>query len=223
MEAVRFETSDAVLLEGELRVDGPAWGTAVVCHPHPQHGGSKDHPLLWAIRNALAQRGLAVLTFNFRGVMGSDGTFGGGVREVRDVRAAVDRVRAVAEGPTFVAGWSFGAHVALREALEDERIGALALVGFVIADVPRVSVPEPPGAERLAALGRPTLFVAGDGDAFCPASDLRELAGWIPGSRVEILAGTDHFFWKREREVASLVADFADETLRPSAPDGARA
>ena len=43
-------------------------GVAVLCHPHPRHGGSKDHPLLWAIRNDLAaSRGVAVLGFNFRG------------------------------------------------------------------------------------------------------------------------------------------------------------
>ena len=29
-------------------------GSAVICHAHPRHGGSKDHPILWAIRNELA-------------------------------------------------------------------------------------------------------------------------------------------------------------------------
>jgi uncharacterized protein len=217
VETVRFETSDRVLLEGELRADGPAWGSAVVCHPHPQHGGSKDHPLLWAIRNALAQRGLAVLAFNFRGVMGSDGSYGGGVAELRDVRAAIDRVRQAAEGPTFVAGWSFGAFVALSEALEDDRVGALGLVGLVTIRGPRMALPELHDTETLAGLGRPVLFVSGDADPFSPADDVRELASWIPGARTVIVEGTDHFFWKREREVGDMIADFAEETLRPEA------
>lgn len=217
METVRFQTADDVLLEGELRVDGEPWGTAVVCHPHPQHGGSKDHPLLWAVRNALAQRGLAVLTFNFRGVMGSEGAFGGGVQEVKDVRAAVTRVRDSADGPTFVAGWSFGAHMALREALEDDRVKALALLGFVIAAGARVALPELPGTDLLAALGRPALFVCGDHDAFVPVEDLRELAGWIPGAEIAVVEGADHFFWGQERAAATLVADFAARVLRPPA------
>ncbi|MEX2458940.1 MAG: alpha/beta fold hydrolase [Actinomycetota bacterium] len=215
METVRFETSDAVLLEGELRLDAAAWGSAVVCHPHPQHGGSKDHPLLWAIRNALAQRGLAVLAFNFRGVMGSDGSYGGGVHEVKDVRAAITRVRDAAPGPTLVAGWSFGAHVALTEALEDDRVDAVALVGLPTAGSSRVALPGLPGAETLAGLGRPVLLVSGDADAFSPQDDLSELAGWIPGAEVHIVPGADHFFWRQEREVGALVADFAERTLRP--------
>jgi hypothetical protein len=214
VETVRFQTSDGVLLEGELRVDGEAWGSAVVCHPHPQHGGSKDHPILWAIRNALAQLGLAVLTFNFRGVMGSEGTFGGGVQEPKDVHAAVTRVRESAAGPTFVAGWSFGAHMALRNALTDERVSSVALVGFALAPRGNVSLPDPPSAEELGGLGRPVLFVSGDEDVFCPVEDLRELAAWIPGAEVEIVEGADHFFSRRERDAAALVAAFANRTLR---------
>jgi uncharacterized protein len=216
VETVRFETSDAVLLEGELRVDGPVWGSAVVCHPHPQHGGSKDHPLLWSIRNALAQRGLAVLAFNFRGVMGSSGSHGGGVQEVKDVRAAITRVREAAPGPTLVAGWSFGAYVALTEAPEDDRVDALALVGLPATGSSRITLPDLPGAETLSGLGRPILFVSGDGDVFSAEDALRELAGWIPGAEVHIVPGADHFFWRQEREVGTLVADFAERILRPA-------
>src|SRR5438093_477761 len=81
--------------------------TAVLCHPHPLRGGSQDHPVLWALRAELASRGLVVLGFNFRGVMGSEGRYGGGVDEVMDVEAAIDRVRKAGPPPTFVAGWSF--------------------------------------------------------------------------------------------------------------------
>src|SRR5207244_1057215 len=75
MEAVTFTTEDGVRIEGELRsADVDAKATAVLCHAHPRHGGSKDHPVLWAIRNDLAAaRGIAVLGFNFRGTMGSAG------------------------------------------------------------------------------------------------------------------------------------------------------
>ena len=76
MEPVTFTTDDGLRIEGELRrPDHDPRGAAILCHPHPKHGGSKDHPILWALRNELAGlRGLAVLLFNFRGVMGSGGT-----------------------------------------------------------------------------------------------------------------------------------------------------
>jgi len=210
--AIRFETADGCLLEGEIRTpEGPARGTAVIAHPHPLHGGSKDHPLLWNIRNDLAGRGLVVLSFNFRGVMGSSGSHDNGVGELVDLRTAVGRVREEAEGPTAVAGWSFGGNVALREAVDDDRVGALALVGFPVNDP--LGLPEPPGREQLAALDRPVLFVSGEADQFSPVPDLQRLARRLPRGEVEVVRDTDHFFWKREREVAKLIGDFVERSL----------
>jgi alpha/beta superfamily hydrolase len=209
MKRVRFRTDDGISLEGEIRrPDGPALATAVLCHPHPTQGGSKDHPLLWAIRNDLAPRGFAVLGFNFRGVMGSEGSFGGGVGELRDVAAALDRVRREADGPTLVAGWSFGAHVALRAAVDDKRIAALALIGLPLAES-GLALPPLPGREELGRLDRPVLLLAGQADPFCPLPDLRALGRKLPKATIEVISGTDHFFWKREREAAQAVGEFA--------------
>lgn len=209
---IRFETPDGCSLEGEIRTpEDPARGTAVIAHPHPLHGGSKDHPLLWNIRNDLAGRGFVVLGFNFRGVMGSGGSHEGGVGELQDLRAAVGRVREEADGPTLVAGWSFGGNVALREAVEDERVGALALVGFPVNDP--LGLPDPPDRETLAVFDRPVLFVSGEADQFSPVPDLQRLARKLPRGEVEVVADTDHFFWKREREVAKLIGDFVERSL----------
>lgn len=214
MDPVRFVTEDGVHLEGELRLpEGPPAATAVLCHPHPRHGGSKDHPILWAIRNELAHRGHAVLGFNFRGVMGSGGGYGGGRRELADVRAALDRIRREAPAaPSVLVGWSFGASVALREALDDDRPAALALLGIPLRPG-EVELPPLPSTGELRAFPRPVLFLTGDGDAFCPAEELRAFAAGLPRASVEILDGTDHYLWRREREAAAIVGRFADEAL----------
>jgi len=210
MDAVRFVTDDGVELEGELRRPaGPAHSSAVVCHAHPLRGGSKDHPLLWALRNALAARGFAVLAFNFRGTMGSGGTYGGGIGEVLDVRAAVGRVAEEAPGPIVSVGWSFGASVALLEAPDDGRVARLALVGIPLSPND-IDVPPLPADDILRSLARPTLLLAGAADAFCAADSLEDLGRRLPGSRVEIVHGADHFFRRREREAADIVARFAD-------------
>jgi alpha/beta superfamily hydrolase len=213
MDRIRFATNDGITLEGELhRPDGDVRARAVICHPHPQHGGSKDHPVLWAIRIDLTRRGLVVLTFNFRGVMGSEGEYGGGEAETSDVRAAIDRVHEEAAGPLFVCGWSFGANVALRTALMDDRIQALALVGFPLGET-SVRLPPVPDPDQLAAYDRPVLFVAGDADEYCPVPALRQLAGAFPDATVEIVPGTGHYFSKREREAAALIGGFAERAL----------
>jgi alpha/beta superfamily hydrolase len=210
MDAVRFVTDDGVELEGELRRPAsPARASAVICHAHPRRGGSKDHPLLWAIRNALAARGFAVLAFNFRGTMGSGGTHAGGIGEVLDVRAAVGRVGAEAPGPIVTVGWSFGASVALLETPDDDRVARLALVGIPLSP-DDIDVPPIPGEGVLRSLERPVLLLAGDEDVFCPTDSLEELGRRLPGSDVEIVPGADHFFRRREREAADIVARFAD-------------
>ncbi|MDP8955680.1 MAG: alpha/beta hydrolase [Actinomycetota bacterium] len=214
MDRIQFRTEDGLLLEGELRLpDGPAVASAVLCHPHPRHGGSKDHPLLWTIRNDLAGRGFAVLVFNFRGVMGSDGEYGGGKAEVADVRAAVGVVRDEVDGPTLVCGWSFGAYVALSTALGDDRISALALLGPPLGDAP-IPLPDMPGRAELKAFDRPVLLVAGEADQFCPLPELRILGRKLTRATVRTVSDADHFFWRQERETAQIVGDFAEEALQ---------
>ncbi len=213
MTSIRFVTADGLGLEGELRPADDPRGTSVLCHPHPRHGGSKDHPILWAIRNDLAaRRGLTVLAFNFRGIMGSEGSYGGGEAELADVAAAVDRVREEATGPTVVVGWSFGAWVALRHAVGDDRIAALALVGIPLAGDVAARRPLPSLGE-LETLRIPVLLVAGDADPFSPVPDLRNLAGWIPRADTMILENTDHFFGRRERELAERIGGWIDGAL----------
>jgi alpha/beta superfamily hydrolase len=213
LEPVCFETRDGLSLEGEIRrPDGGSRASAVLCHPHPEHGGSKDHPLLWAIRNDLASLGFTVLVFNFRGVMGSEGRHESGRGETEDVRAAVSRVRTESAGPTFVTGWSFGANVALREAMEDERVGALALIGMPLAES-SLDLPELPDRSSLKAYNRPVLLLSGAADPFSPAPDLRSLARRLGRATVSIVDGTDHFFWHRERDAARAVGEFAEASL----------
>jgi alpha/beta superfamily hydrolase len=217
MERITFATEDGLTLEGDLWVPEPAAvGSAVICHAHPRFGGSKDYPLLWAIRIDLTRRGFSVLAFNFRGVMGSQGSYGGGVDEVRDVRAAVGRALRTADGPLLVCGWSFGANVALRACLDDDRAAGLALVGMPLAanDPELPPLPDPP---RLDSFGRPVVLVAGGADQYCPEDDLRSLAAHFPRATVRIVPEADHYFAKKERDAAAIVGSFAVELL-PGAP-----
>jgi len=216
MDGLRFSTDDGVSLEADLRgPEDPPVGSAVLCHAHPRHGGSKDHPLLWAISNELVVRRHTVLSFNFRGVLGSGGSFGGGRAEVRDVAAAVARVRMDAPGPTLVCGWSFGAMVALHEALEDPSVAALALVGLPLAEH-GLEVPAAPTPSELRAFRRPVLLLSGQGDQFSPRPELELVAGRLPAAELVVLPGTDHFFWRREREAAAAVGRFVETTVTPS-------
>ena len=214
-----FSTDDGLRIEGEIRrPDGEPRGSAILCHPHPQHGGSKDHPILWALRNELSgNRGLVVLLFNFRGVMGSGGTYGGGREELRDARAAIARVREEApELPTIACGWSFGASVAVREALDDRRVAALALIGMPLRPGD-ITLPPLPHPAELKGLRCPVLVLAGENDGYSPPDDVRAFAEALPDGRVHTVDGADHYLWRREREAAGVVGGFVDEVLESGA------
>ena len=71
-----------------------------------------------------------------------------------------------------------------------------------------VALPTP---AELRLLKRPLLLVAGANDEYCPADELRAYGD--SAAEVVILDGTDHYLWRREREAAAIVGDFADRTI----------
>ena len=189
----------------------------MLCHPHPRHGESKDHPLLWAIRNDLAAaRGFAVLGFNFRGVMGSQGSYGGGRDELRDVRAAVTTLREPTPArrcPVLVRRLVVR-RLAWRSARRSTTGGSARSRWSGMPLRPGdLSLPPLPDAADLRALRRPALLVAGEHDEYCPADELRDYAAAFPDASVTIVPGTDHYFWRRERDAAETVGTFATDRL----------
>jgi pimeloyl-ACP methyl ester carboxylesterase len=60
---------------------------------------------------------------------------------------------------------------------------------------------------------RPALLLAGEGDIYCPRPQLEALGTRLPEAEVAIVPGTDHFFWRREKEVAEIVGAFAGRLL----------
>lgn len=120
-------------LEGRLRAPESPRRAAVVCHPHPKFGGTMNNNVVYRVARALEDRGTAVLRFNFRGVGRSTGEYGEGAAEEEDVRAALDFVAAQYPAlPLWLAGFSFGARVGLKVALDDPRVSHLIGAGLAI-------------------------------------------------------------------------------------------
>ena len=57
---------------------------AIILHPHPQFGGTMNNQIVYNLYYAFAERGFAVLRFNFRGVGRSQGGFDHGQGELAD-------------------------------------------------------------------------------------------------------------------------------------------
>jgi uncharacterized protein len=196
--AIRFGSAD-VGLDGRIAVPDGARRGAVVCHPHPQYGGDMDNSVVCAVSEALQRRGVATLRFNFRGVGDSEGSYGGGVGEIEDARAAVDALRE--HVPTIaLAGYSFGAMVALLAGHGDpklERLVAIALPATMF------------DLEPIVHSAKPKLFLIGDRDQYCRYSALEALVGRLAGENSLVrLEGADHFLFGFEERVGAEVARF---------------
>lgn len=88
---------------------------AVVCHPHPLHGGSMANKVVHILSDTFVEMGLPTLRFNFRGVGKSEGRFDAGIGEGSDLMAAIQWFRARhPQSALWLAGFSFGAYVAAR-------------------------------------------------------------------------------------------------------------
>lgn len=88
--------------------------TAVlICHPHPVYGGTMSNKVVTTLASAFYERGYATLRFNFRGVGQSEGQFAHGVGEQQDALAAIAWLTQQGFERILLAGFSFGAYIAL--------------------------------------------------------------------------------------------------------------
>lgn len=163
-------------------------------------------PAIW---RALAEAGWATLRFNFRGVGRSDGTYGEGIAELKDVAAAFAFLRREVPGvPLAAAGWSFGSVVGLHASMVDGGVQSYVAIAPPVSITPHMTLPLLPPMERLETWRGRMLAVCGTTDGFCTPAGLRRWASKIPGAEVTIFDGEDHFFTSGRDELASTVAAF---------------
>lgn len=162
--------------------DGPR-GVAVICHPHPQHGGTMDNKVVQTLARALLRLGYRAVRFNFRGVGASQGTWDEGRGEVDDALAVVAAQREPGL-PLVLAGFSFGGYVAASAAAklpDGARPERLVLVG------PSTQ------KQQMPAVPDDTLVIHGELDDVVPLS--ATLAWARPQSLpVTVVPGGGHFF-----------------------------
>jgi uncharacterized protein len=174
---------EALVEEPEDRAPGEA---CVLCHPHPLFGGTMHNKVMFRIARGLRRRGSVVLRFNFRGVGLSHGKHAGGVGEIDDARSALDWMRLRYPGlPYSLAGFSFGARVALRLGCALDGVTRLIAVGFPVAGE----------TAFLGACGIPKVFITSSGDQYAPRDEMEALYETIAEPKRMIwVDAEDHFF-----------------------------
>jgi len=162
-------------------------GVAVVCHPHPQFGGTLDNKVVQMVARTFLQLGWTSVRFNFRGIGRSEGTWDEGRGEVEDALAVVAAMRGRSDFlglPWALAGFSFGGYVAATVA---DRLPE--------ADKPRRLVLVAPSTEKQAVPPVPadTVVLHGEVDDVVP---LPATLAWARPQALPVIVfpGVGHFF-----------------------------
>jgi uncharacterized protein len=179
---------------------GPAAGFAVVCHPHPLHGGSMHNKVVHTVARACQERAMPTLRFNFRGVGNSAGSYDEGRGETLDALAVVaaGRVR-WPRAPLTLAGFSFGGMVSLLAA-------AAAAPARLISIAPAVTRAE---FVSMARPDCPWLIVQGGADEIVECAEVQAFAArFQPPPQLVVLPGAGHFFHGRLSELRDAAFAF---------------
>ena len=181
----------------ECAVDTPhsePLGIGIICHPHPQHGGTMDNKVVHTIARAFIQLGLQSVRFNFRGVGQSEGQWAEGIGELDDALAVIRAFRSPAQ-PFFLAGFSFGAYIASEAATRmpvDELPQRMVLVGPSTQH--QVMPPVPAD----------TVVIHGESDEVVP---LNATLDWARPQNLPVIVfpGAGHFFHGQLSQLRSVV------------------
>ena len=185
-------------IDTAIDLPDPVRGIAVIAHPHPLYGGTRDNKVVQTLARTFVSMGHVSLRPNFRGVGDTAGVHDEGRGETEDLMAVVAHARARYGDtlPLVLAGFSFGSFVQSRVAqrLRDSGHPAqrLVLVGTAVQRFSVEPVPED------------TVLIHGDLDDVVP---LASVLAWARGGQapVVVIPGADHFFHRRLTAIKRIV------------------
>lgn len=176
---------------------------AVIAHPHPLFGGTRDNKVVQTIARALLAAGSACWRPNFRGIGGTAGQFDEGRGEADDLLAVIEHAAADESArnlatpmPLYLAGFSFGSFV---QSLVANRIDpsrfALSPMILIGTAASRFEVPSVPAN---------SIVIHGEMDDVVP---LQSVMDWArpQGLPVIVLPGSGHFFHGQLNRVKALI------------------
>ncbi|MEX6723147.1 alpha/beta hydrolase [Parapedomonas caeni] len=209
---------DVIFSGPEGRLEGryqpatqPRAPLALILHPHPQGGGTMNNKVVYHLYQAFAQRGFAVLRFNFRGVGRSQGTFDSGIGELSDAASALDWMQQYNPDASscWVAGFSFGAWIGMQLLMRRPEIR-----GFI-------SVAPPANLydfSFLAPCPSSGLIVQGTADEIVTSSAVQKLVDKLKTQKhitidYDTVDGANHFFENEMELLMGSVNRYLDKRL----------
>lgn len=187
----------------EMDDERPA--TIIICHPHPEHGGTMHNKVVTILERSMRELGLRTVRFNFRGVGESEGLFDDGYGETDDLFAVAEWVRRTRpDDSLWLGGFSFGSYITTRAALNLD-VGQL------------ISIAPPVDRYAFDALHHPEcpwLVIQGDEDEVVNVDIVNNWASQLkPQPELVIMQEADHFFHRRIMDLRGLLKNGVRDNL----------
>lgn len=175
---------EALLEEPEDREPVAA---ALLCHPHPNHGGTMHNKVVYRVARGLRKAGCVVLRFNFRGVNLSEGEYGHWTGEREDALAALAHLRPLyPKLPYLLAGFSFGSRIILQVGCPTSHAKLLLAVGFPTRYQ---------DAHEFVSCTTPMHFISSTNDEYGPPAEIEKMVAGLSGPKqLTMVEAQDHFF-----------------------------
>jgi alpha/beta superfamily hydrolase len=159
----------------------------LICHPHPQFGGTMHNKVVYRMARGMRRAGAVALRFNYRGVNRSEGSYDNGIGELEDARVSLEFLRnRYPELPFSLAGFSFGSRIILKLGCEIPGATRLIAVGFPAGDT---------ASRTLGACQVPRVFIQSTNDQFGPRDAIESYFAALQGPKELIwVEARDHFF-----------------------------
>jgi len=204
----------------EVKLETKLWGFeedvaaegnkfAVISHPHPQYGGSQENNVVFACKDAFSELGIPCVTFNFRGVGESTGSYSNGIGEINDLIHIVKEVsqNILPDRSVILVGYSFGAIItlaALKSLQKNDKVKDLekiTLISYPFEFMPHIS----PDYENSIEIR----FLHGTGDSLAEFSVFQKHYDKFKGTKSKkIIQNADHFYFGFEETIKKEIMEF---------------
>ena len=185
---------------------------AIILHPHPEHGGSMNNKVTYALYRTYVNNGFNTIRFNFRGVGKSEGEFSNGEGELSDAATVMDWLQTYnpSAPACWVAGFSFGAWISMQLLMRRPEVD-----GFISVSPPANLF----DFTFLAPCPVSGLFIQGDQDTIVTPESVQTLAAHLSTQRNIFITeanveGGDHFFTNKLDSVMQYTQKYVRENIK---------
>ena len=184
---------------------------AMILHPHPEHAGTMNNKVVYALYRCFTDMGFSAIRFNFRGVGKSEGKFDHGEGELNDAATILDWLQHQNLNPSsyWIAGFSFGAWVAMQLLMRRPEFE-----GFIAVSPPADMY----DFSFLAPCPVSGMIVHGDRDEIVPKTSVDTMLSKVQLQRgitldYRTISGADHFYTGKINDLMRHTTDYLKKSL----------